>query len=56
MLVRVATPKQVQEFLGHEDISTTLNIYVHQNEKDWKKTSELMDEILGAVIRGRVSA
>ena len=56
MLVRVATPKQVQEFLGHEDISTTLNIYVHQNEKDRKKTSELMDEILGAVIRGRVSA
>ena len=56
MLVRVATPKQVQEFLGHEDISTTLNIYVHQNAEDRKKTSELMDEILGAVIRGRVSA
>ena len=46
MLSKVATPKQVQEFLGHEDVSTTLNIYVHQDEKDRKKTSELMDGIL----------
>lgn len=41
-----ATMKQVQEFLGHEDISTTANIYVHLLDEDRKVTSEIMDAIL----------
>lgn len=56
MLAKVATPKQVQEFMGHEDISTTLGIYVHQDEKDRKKTSELMDKVLEKAIKGEESA
>lgn len=41
-----ATMKQVQEFLGHEDISTTANIYVHLLDEDRKVISEIMDDIL----------
>lgn len=41
-----ATMKQVQEFLGHEDISTTANIYVHLLDEDRKAISEIMDAIL----------
>lgn len=41
-----ATMKQVQEFLGHEDISTTANIYVHLLDEDRKVVSEIMDDIL----------
>ena len=25
--------KQIQEFLGHSDVTTTLNIYVHTDEE-----------------------
>lgn len=46
ILARKATPKQVQEFLGHEDISTTMNIYTHLMEDDRRATSCIMDEIL----------
>lgn len=41
-----ATMKQVQEFLGHEDISTTANTYVHLLDEDRKATSSIMDSIL----------
>ncbi len=41
-----ATMKQVQEFLGHEDISTTANTYVHLLDEDRKATSSIMDGIL----------
>lgn len=41
-----ATMKQVQEFLGHEDISTTANIYVHLLDEDRKVISKIMDAIL----------
>ena len=34
LLSAKATMKQVQEFLGHEDISTTANTYVHLLDED----------------------
>lgn len=40
------TPKQVQAFLGHEDISTTMNVYVHGSESDRAAVAEKMDSIL----------
>lgn len=46
LLATRATPKQVQSFLGHEDISTTLNTYTHLLETDRKITSGIMDDIL----------
>ena len=41
------TPKQLQEFLGHEDISTTLGIYTHILDDQRKATSDTMDSLLG---------
>lgn len=43
LLATKATPKQVQEFLGHEDISTTMNTYTHLLDNDRRATSSIMD-------------
>lgn len=41
------TGKEVQEFLGHEDITTTLNIYVHTFDESKRKAASKMDVLLG---------
>ena len=46
LLASRATLKQVQEFLGHEDISTTGNVYAHLMDRDRKATSDIMDDVL----------
>ncbi len=38
--------KQVQEFMGHADISTTMNIYTDVQDTDRVKTSSAMDSII----------
>ena len=38
--------KNVQAYLGHEDVNTTLDIYVHMNEEDGRVTSAAMDSFL----------
>lgn len=40
-----ATPQQAQEFLGHENISTTLDIYTHCLDESKRKTADIMDKI-----------
>ncbi len=40
------TIKQVQEFLGHEKASTTLDIYTHVSMEGKKDTAEAMDKLL----------
>lgn len=40
-----ATPQQTQEFLGHENVGTTMNIYTHCLNDAKIKTSEIMNEI-----------
>ena len=40
-----ATPQQAQEFLGHENISTTMDIYTHCLDESKKKTADIMTEI-----------
>ena len=45
LLAAGAAPKDVQELLGHSDISTTMNIYAHSNRKNKKKTVMLLDEL-----------
>ena len=40
------TIKQVQEFLGHEKASTTLDIYSHVSLEGKKNTAVAMDELL----------
>ena len=40
------TIKQVQEFLGHEKASTTLDIYTHVSMEGKKDTAQAMDKLL----------
>ena len=40
------TIKQVQEFLGHENASTTLDIYTHISSDNKKDTALAMDKLL----------
>ena len=46
LLTQIFILKQVQEVLGHEDISTTGNVYAHLMGADRKATSEIMDGVL----------
>ena len=38
--------KQVQEFLGHEQVSTTLDIYTHLSQERKKDTALAIDSLL----------
>ena len=46
LLATQATPKQVQNFLGHSTIALTMNVYTHLLDEDRKATSNIMDGIL----------
>ena len=47
LLANGAAPKDVQELLGHADVSTTMNIYAH-SEREAKRTSaRLLDKVVG---------
>ena len=50
LLTPHVTPKQLQEFLGHEDISTTLGIYTHVLDEQKKETSKIMNSVLSGTI------
>jgi len=43
--------KSVQELLGHKDISTTMNIYVHTNEQQKKRVVSKIDNLIKDEIR-----
>ena len=46
LLAPHVSPKQLQEFLGHEDISTTYNVYTHILDEQKIATSAAMNEVL----------
>ena len=44
-----AAPKDVQELLGHADVSTTMNIYAHATKEAKRTSARLLDKVVGAV-------
>lgn len=50
LLSAKASPKQVQEFLGHEDIATSMNIYTHLMDAERAATSDIMDGIWTGIL------
>jgi len=49
LLAPHVTPKQLQEFLGHEDISTTLGIYAHVLDDQKRETTAAMNNVLSGL-------
>ena len=43
LLAQGAHPKEVQELLGHADVSTTMNVYAHASREAKKQSAKLLD-------------
>ena len=46
LLSNGATPKDVQELIGHADVSTTMNIYAHATREAKRTSARLLDKIV----------
>ena len=46
-LANGAAPKDVQELLGHSDVSTTMNVYAHSTRDAKRKSVRLLDKVVG---------
>ena len=47
LLANGAAPKDVQELLGHSDVSTTMNVYAHSTRKAKRDSARLLDKVAG---------
>lgn len=47
LLSNGAAPKDVQELLGHADVSTTMNIYAHSKREAKRTSARLLDKVVG---------
>lgn len=41
--------KQIQEYLGHENVSTTLDIYTHLSLESKKEAAQVMGSIFNTI-------
>lgn len=47
LLASGAAPKDVQELLGHSDVSTTMNVYAHSTREAKQHSAKLLDKLSG---------
>jgi integrase len=47
LLAGGASPKDVQELLGHSDVSTTMNVYAHATREAKRNSARLLDKVSG---------
>ncbi len=47
LLSNGAAPKDVQELLGHADVSTTMNIFAHATREAKRTSARLLDKVVG---------
>ena len=47
LLSNGAAPKDVQELLGHSDVSTIMNVYAHSTRKAKRNSARLLDKVTG---------
>ena len=47
LLANGAAPKDVQELLGHSDVSTTMNVYAHSTRNAKWESARLLDKVAG---------
>ena len=45
LLSKGASPKDVQELLGHSDVNLTLNVYAHSARESKRNSAKLLDTI-----------
>lgn len=47
LIMNGASPKDVQELLGHSNVNTTVNVYAHSNREAKRSSARLLDKVAG---------